>query len=184
MFDRILKKRSIVEGEAFDSTVGRYEPSRDLLYSNMFAGLLAHNQCAPAIDVPHMMGGIYLGHDETAAYWDAPGLLRNFLWNESIVGWPKWFYYAELHEQLRRKPRWLRKRMQRTKALLEVLEDALRYCETRNLRGRSGRPLMVPEDLLLAIAQRTDLPICDELAKSGLATDRLRNVVTHSNNPD
>jgi hypothetical protein len=186
MFDRILKKRSIVEGESFDSNAGHYEPSRDLLYSNMFAGMLAYEQDALLLDVPHMIGGIYLGHDETPRYWDAPRQLRTFLSTECILGWPKWFYYGQLYEHLRRnrKPRFLGKRIQRTKVLREVLEEARRYCESRNSRGRSGKPLMIPEDLLLAMAQRTDLPICDELAKSGLVIDRLRSVVTHSKDQD
>jgi hypothetical protein len=175
-----------MERKTFDSSVVRYEPSRDLLYSNMFAGVLAHNQGALVLDVPHMIGGIYLGHDETVGYWDDPGQLRAFLFTKCILGWPKWFYYGQLYEHLRQKRKlaFLGKRIQRTKALSEVLEEALRFCESRNCRGRSGKPMMIPEDLLLAMAQRTELPICDELAKSGLETNRLRTVVTRSMNLD
>ena len=185
MFDRILKKPHNVKRETFDSTASAYEPSRDLLYSNMFAGILAYDQGSRVLDVAHMIGGIYLGHDETAGYWDAPVQLRSFLFAECILGWPKWFYYGELYDHLRkRKIKLLGKRIQRTEVLGEVLEQARHYCESRNFRGRSGKPLMIPEDLLLAMAQRTDLPICDKLVKSGLATDRLRTAVTHSMNLD
>jgi hypothetical protein len=72
--------------------------------------------------------------------------------------------------------------MKGTNALVDILERARGYCEKRNFRGRSGKPVMIPEDLLLAMAQQTESRICDDLAKSGLATDRLRNAVTGSMN--
>lgn len=175
-----MKKLHTLEQQPFDSNAGGYEPSRDLLYCNMFAGMLSYDQGSSEIDIAHMICGLYLGYDETAGYWDDLRRMRNFLSTECMMDWPKWFYYSELYEHLcrRQKSTFVGKRMKRSKALGEIFEGARGYCEGRNLTGQSGKPIMIPEDLLFAMAQRAELRICVELVKSGLATDRLRTVVT------
>jgi len=177
-----MKWLGISKQNQFATSGVECEPSHDLLYCDMFAAMLTYDRRLAAIDLPQMVGGIYLGYEDATRYWDEVKDLRAFVIAECDRDRPKWFYYAELYDHLKRRSRrtFAGKRMQRSQVLRKIFEVAIGCSKSRDLRGRSGKPVMIPEDLLFAIAQRSDLQFCDNLLKSGLSVDRVRAVVIPS----
>ena len=148
------------------------------MYCDMFAHLLAHEQRSTIVDVSELLAGIYLAHAEKiSAFWDSSDQFEELLLNDCRIDEPRWFYWIRLYEALyhRKRDTFLGRHMRYSAQLLKTLNLAQELAASR-MKGDSTA-VLIPEDVLLAIAKQPELDIGAKLVRSGLDLQRLELTV-------
>jgi hypothetical protein len=177
---RILGRRSRTAGSAYPHR--DYRPSLELGWCESFAFQLAHYRGSSRLEPRDILGGIFIAALEfprIARYWREWGEFEHLVVAECGNIGARIIYWLALWDGVRRPKAGLYAPFgskRRSPDLDKIYAAAKDLASAREGELR-GAPVVAPEDLLLAMVRRAELPISGRLLSSGLVMARLEEAV-------
>jgi hypothetical protein len=134
--------------------------SREVLHAQVFAIVLARELDDSTLDLRHLLGGLYLSCSKSISrYSEDIYEFDNFFHVECKLDEPDWFYWFRTYELMYEPTRssLVRISIPKSETLAKVYADAIEIA--RSAGGVSEKPILIPEDILLAVGKNHNVDL-------------------------
>jgi hypothetical protein len=145
-----------------------------------FALRLAHDRGSSAFDVPDILAGMYIANlERLSKYWRSWEDFEDLVATECGLREPRWFYWIRAYESASRgkEGSYFNLLKDLSPELATIWARAGELADSRGTSASAPKPLLTPEDFLLAISRHTGSELGPKLLRSGLDVQRLEQAV-------